>query len=76
MCVIFVQSVSVCRDSTNVQKKVSRGQIQSARLTFEQVALGDKGEVGEPALQTVKDVGGIHDHSAPHLTLLPAIIAS
>ncbi|KAA6421555.1 MAG: hypothetical protein FRX49_08499 [Trebouxia sp. A1-2] len=43
-----------------------------ARCTFEEVALRDEGEVGEPALQAIKDVGGIHNGGPSHLTLLPA----
>ena len=43
-----------------------------ARCTFEEFALGDEGKVGEPALQAVKDMGGVHDGGPPHLTLLPA----
>jgi len=43
-----------------------------ARCTFEEAALGDEGEVGEPGVQAVKDVGGVHNGGPPHLTLLPA----
>ena len=44
-----------------------------ARCTLEEVALGDEGKVGQPALQAVKDVGGVHNGGPPHLTLLPAM---
>ena len=42
------------------------------RCTFEEAALGDEGKVGEPGVQAVKDVGGVHNGGPPHLTLLPA----
>lgn len=40
--------------------------------TFEEVALGNEGEVGEPGVEAVKDVGGVHNGGPPHLALLPA----
>lgn len=54
------------------QKRVESAGVGYVR-TFLEGALGDEGQVGEPALQAIKDVGGIHNSGAPHLTLLPVI---
>jgi len=62
----------VCKERQVVMRARQVVVCTKARCTFEEAALGDEGEVGEPGVQAVKDVGGVHNGGPPHLTLLPA----